>query len=393
MRRLHRLHRHIRRWLRAYVSPLGWATLALAIMLWVTFGCFGWHELLAAAIVCTVMLLAALVMSLGNTAFDATISVSQLRVSINDEVNVQVDVRNPGSAPTASARADLPMGDMHERFNIPMLGSHQSKHTSVSFKAVTRAVLPVGPLMIRKGDPFGLMRHEHKLAQRVTVFIHPDIVILDRLHAGIPRDLEGNPSGDIVDDDLDFYGLREYEPGDDVRNVHWLSSAKTRTLMIRQFEATRRTDTSITCDVNPDDYPDSRAFELAVSVHASLGVQALREGRPLYMNAGSTHVKPANPTQFLDQCSAIEPDFQDERNLVRGALMFTPDASFYAITVGAFKPLDDIRHMVMALPAAATCLVVQVAPGAPRALHVFPEFTLATVGSLDDLPPVMGALR
>ncbi len=94
--------------------------------------------------------------------------------------------------------------------------------------------------MIRKGDPFGLMRHERRLAERVTVYIPPTGVARGMLHAGLPRDLEGNPTGDIVDDDLDFYGLREYEPGDDVRNVHWLSSAKTGTLMIRQFEASAR---------------------------------------------------------------------------------------------------------------------------------------------------------
>ena len=225
------------------------------------------------------------------------------------------------------------------------------------------------------------------------------------LHAGIPRDLEGNPTGDIVDDDLDFYGLREYEPGDDVRNVHWLSSAKTGTLladrgereiaeitqaargarrglhdddacrlrqrgrhapnvverferadgeavqrgvrrereralrevalvaeprldgtalvaktgtlMIRQFEATRRTDTSLSLGVNPDDYVDAVEFELAVSAHASIGVQALREDRPLYAHVGATHTNPANPMVFLDECSAVEPRLGDERSRQR----------------------------------------------------------------------------
>ncbi|MEE1297059.1 MAG: DUF58 domain-containing protein [Bifidobacterium sp.] len=391
-RRWHGVGARLPRGIGAYVSPLGWFTLALAVLLWALFAAFGWQELLAAAIVGTVMLLAALVLSLGNTAFDATLSVSRRRVGVGDEVSVQVDVSNPGNSPTASARADLPMGDVHERFGIPMLGAHQSKRTAVSFHATARGVLPVGPLMIRKGDPFGLMRHEHRLAQKVTVYIHPDIVMLDPLHAGIPRDLEGHPSGDVVDDDLDFHGLREYEPGDDVRNVHWLSSAKAGTLMIRQFEATRRTDTSLTCDVNPDDFPDGEAFELAVSVYASLGVQALREGRVVGMNAGHAHTAPTTPMQLLDECSGIDPDFADPRNLVRGAIERMPDASFYAIVVGALKPLEDIRRMAAALPAGATCLVVRAAPGAPRALKRFPEFRLPTVGDLDDLPQVMGAL-
>ena len=58
------------------------------------------------------------------------------------------------------------------------------------------------------------MRHEKALAERITVYIHPNIVRLNTLNAGVARDLEGQPSGQIVDDDLDFYGLREYEPGE-----------------------------------------------------------------------------------------------------------------------------------------------------------------------------------
>lgn len=178
-----------------------------------------------------------------------------------------------------------------------------------------------------------------------------------------------------------------------MRNVHWLSSAKTGTLMIRQFEATRRTDTSLSLGVNPDDYVDAGEFELAVSAHASIGVQALREDRPLYAHVGATHTNPANPMVFLDECSAVEPRLGDERNLAQGALAFTPDASLYCFTVGSLKPLDDIRRMASTLPRPARVVVVQTAPGATRGLRDFGDFTLATIGELNDLPLVMGAMR
>ena len=79
-----------------------------------------------------------------------------------------------------------------------MLAPGQSKQTDVEFRTVSRAILPIGPLRIRKGDPFGLVRHEKELADRITVFIHPRTVRLDTLNAGVPRDLEGQPSGQIV---------------------------------------------------------------------------------------------------------------------------------------------------------------------------------------------------
>ena len=391
-RSLRRIRHRIKRLATSYVSPLGWAVTALAIAALAAFGLLGWHELLAMTVVLTTMLASAVILSLGNTSFKATIDVSEKRVTVSDTVQVEVHVDNPGSVPTASARGDLPIGDDHERFTIPTLAAGQSRQTNVEFTAIRRAILPIGPLSIRKGDPFGLVRHEKKLVDQINVFIHPQTIMLNTLNAGIPRDLEGQPSGEIVDDDLDFYGLREYEPGDDVRNVHWLSTAKTGSLMIRQYEATRRTDTALTISVNPDDYMDAREFELAVSIHASIGVRCLQQHRPVSTQAGTEHARPRNTTEFLDGCSAIEPDPDDNPNLAQETLVNAPDSTFYFFTVGRNKDSDSIKRMAPALPRSAACVVLQAATGQSRAIKRYPDFTLATVGDLNDLPLIMGVL-
>ena len=391
-RSLRRLKHRIKRLATSYVSPLGWAVTALAGAALVAFVLLGWHELLAMAVVFAVMLAAAVMLSLGNTSFQATIDVSSRRVTVSDTVKIDVCVDNPGRTPTTSARGDLPIGDNHERFAIPMLAAGQSRLTTVEFTAVSRAVLPIGPLSIRKGDPFGLIRHEKKLVDQINVFIHPQTVLLSTLNAGIPRDLEGQPSGEIVDDDLDFYGLREYEPGDDVRNVHWLSSAKTGSLMIRQYEATRRTNTALTISVNPDEYVNGEEFEMAVSIHSSIGVKCLLQDRPLFCHAGNAHGQPRNAMEFLDNASAIEPDREDNPNLAEGTLKHSPDASFYFFTVGSLKDIEQIKRMTLALPRSASCVVLQASAGANRGIRRFANFTLATIGDLDDLPLIMGVL-
>ena len=162
--------------------------------------------------------------------------------------------------------------------------------------------------------------------------------------------------------------------------------------MIRQYEATRRTDTALTISVNPDDYLSSDEFELAVSVHASIGVQCLLQNRPVTAHAGNEHAVPRNSAEFLDGCSAITPDINDDPNLAQTTLAHTPDSSFYYITVGRLKSIDEIKHMALALPRSATCVVLQTAIGQPRAIKRYSDFTLATVGSLDDLPIIMGVL-
>ena len=318
-------------------------------------------------------------------------------------MHAMVTVSNPRTSVTASASGALPISQSnygslewhHERFAIPSLGAHQSKQTAIPLTATHRAVVTVGPLSVRKGDPFGLVRREHRLTEQIRVYIHPDIVPLHTLHAGIIRDLEGNPSDDLVNDDLSFFGLREYEYGDDVRNVHWLSTAKTGTLMIRQFEATRRTDSSVSLDVAAFSYASAEEFELAVSVFASIGVQCVSERRALYAQSGRLHVQPRKPADFLDTCSEIEPETRGGTmlaNLAREALLACDKASLYCFVAGSAHEVDDLRRLGAAIPDSATCVVVQVVAGASSAVRTLPECVFITVGVLDDLPLLMEVL-
>ncbi|MFA9277586.1 MAG: DUF58 domain-containing protein, partial [Rhodoluna sp.] len=101
------------------------------------------------------------------------------------------------------------------------------------------------------------------------------------MSTGFVRDLEGNPTRDLTDSDLSFHALREYVPGDDRRNIHWKSTAKTGQFMVRQFEQTRRSHLMIALDTEPEVFATDEEFELAVSAAASLGVRAIRDTRDL----------------------------------------------------------------------------------------------------------------
>ncbi len=391
-RSLRRIKHRIKRLVTSYVSPLGWAVTGLAIASLIAFTILSWHELLTMAIVFACMMVAAIMLSLGNTSFTATIDVSSRRVTVSDTVKVDVR-RQSRRTPTTSARGDLPIGDSHERFSIPMLAAGQSRQTAVEFTAVSRAVLPVGPCPYAKATHSDSYDTKRKLVDQINVFIHPKTVMLNTLNAGIPRDLEGQPSGEIVDDDLDFYGLREYEPATTYA-THWLSSAKTGALMIRQYEATRRTDTALTISVNPDDHVSSDEFELAISVHASIGVQCLLQNRPVTSHAGTEHIMPRNSTEFLDGCSAISPDISDNPNLAQTTLTHAPDSSFYYITVGRLKNIDEIKtHGAFALPDPQPAWYCKPPSDSHAPSNDTPISPLATVGNLDDLPMIMGVLE
>ena len=65
---------------------------------------------------------------------------------------------------------------------------------------------------------------------------------------GVIRDQEGTPSDEISMSDLAFHALREYVPGDELRHVHWRSSAKANKLQIRQYHDTRRSHLTVVLD-------------------------------------------------------------------------------------------------------------------------------------------------
>ena len=103
-----------------------------------------------------------------------------------------------------------------------------------------------------RGDPLGLVRRTVRWTDVTELFVHPRTVSLESLGAGLLRDLEGETTQDLSMSDLAFHALREYQPGDDRRYIHWRSSAKAGRLLVRQFLDTRRSHLSVVVDTDPE---------------------------------------------------------------------------------------------------------------------------------------------
>ena len=90
--------------------------------------------------------------------------------------------------------------------------------------------------------------------------------------------------------DLAFHALREYVPGDDLRHVHWRSSARAGELLVRQYHDTRRNHATVVVDADPAAYPDRRRLRarrlgggVAAHVRGARGVR----GEPRLRRASS----------------------------------------------------------------------------------------------------------
>src|SRR5690606_24062417 len=101
--------------------------------------------------------------------------------------------------------------------------------------------------------------------------------------------------------------------------VHWKSTAKTGTLMVRQFEETRRSTISLVLDLDELSYASEVEFEMAVSAVGSLAVRAIRDGRdvqvvvsgevPEFARASVRslrHLRVTTPRALLDELADVE---------------------------------------------------------------------------------------
>ena len=142
-------------------------------------------------------------------------------------------------------------------------------------------MIVVGPVRSVRADPLHLLRRRVMWTEPVDLFVHPRTVSLGSSAAGFIRDLEGMPTTELSSADVSFHALRDYVPGDDRRHIHWKTTARTNKLMVRQFEETRRAHLAISLSINTDEYDSEAEFEMAISVAASIGRQAISEQRDL----------------------------------------------------------------------------------------------------------------
>lgn len=394
---LHRIGRTARRAIAA-MTPMGRGAAAVSAACAAAYAFTGWAELLAVTLTLMTLLACGVAQAHGSTGCRAELAANPLRATVGGTITVSVTVTNTGTAAIPSLRIELPIGATRRRLDIARLPSGRSTERRITIAATRRAEVPVGPLTVCRGDPFGLIRHERHAADGMVAYVHPEIVPLDGMaRAGTGRDPEGCAHRRIVDDDFDIHGLRAYRPGDDVRRVHWLASARTRTLMVRQYEAAQRMSVVIDFDTNPDHYRNMREFELAVCVVASIGVHCLRWGMPLSASAGGASLTPRSATDFLDWCSGLAtvPDVDaptahgvmDEsrcRYHVIGSLANVRSGTRTPSGRSALAAPPSDRPVLAAPPSMHT--VIRVADGASPDVRRLPRCTLVTIGILAQLP-------
>jgi uncharacterized protein (DUF58 family) len=165
-------------------------------------------------------------------------------------------------------------------------------------------VLPVGPLVLRRRGLAGLAEARTVLGEVIEVRVVPRVLPVRGLPSGVRR---GHVGADerVERGGTDLVGLREYIPGDDLRRLHWATSARTGTLMVREDADPARPHLAVVLDDRATGHPDPDGFEDAVDLAASLLTAALADGHPVRLVTPSGAVDIEVPAGLVEDTDLL----------------------------------------------------------------------------------------
>lgn len=395
--------------LRETVSGAGLLVIA-GLLLGIICGiAFGWVEAWAIAAIALTLIVLCIPFVLGTHDYAIALALDRDRVVAGTDISAMLDVRNVGKRFSLPGVVDVPIGEGLVEAHIPLLRAGVAHRESLTIAARHRGIIDVGPMAVGRGDPVGLLRREVAWPDVQRIHVHPITVPIPSTSAGLIRDLEGTPSTTLVDADLSFHAVREYVVGDSQRHVHWKSTAKTGTLMVRQYEESRHARIAILLDLDADSYESDDEFETTVSAAASLALQGVREGRDVLIamsnripehsaDVQSIRTLPTvTPRKMLDGFSGVDADehmMRIEAVTALTAQSFT-DLSIAFLCTGSRIPLQRLRQAAVKLPSAVESVAVRSELGQEPSLRTSRELIVMTLGALGDLSHMLarGVLR
>jgi uncharacterized protein (DUF58 family) len=331
----------------------GWAAFGSGIVLWVAARLMGSPDLHMVAVgVFILPLLATLFVQWNRLRLDVRRQVSPNRVFPDAPVTVMLTVQNhgPGILPFLLLEDALPPG-LARPARVVVGGVPARNEQAVSYRIVPRlrGQYSLGPTLMWITDPFGLARIRIESAATGRLVVYPRVEDVPASEMA-PR---GTGRGDSKARELhrsaaEFYTMREYVVGDDLRRIHWPSVARTQQLMIRQDEATRRSAATIVLDnraatLGPVGSP---GFERAVSIAASIGRSLAAAGFALHFATMDAPSEPVSEERLLEILAALDHSRQRDVTSALSALKGRSIVDSSLLLVAAPPAASEVEALV-----------------------------------------------
>jgi len=271
------------------VTARGYGVLAAGLVQLAGGYWFGYPELAVLGCACVVAVAGALAFVAWRPKLRVERTADPDRVMRGEPSYVTLNISNAsrlfGASLVARDRCASATGPPRSRVAtvpVPLVRLRRGRVTAVDYPVPTsrRGVVEVGPLEITRRDPLALVGVVRRYGDSARVWVRPRVHTIAAVPVGLSRSMDGRvdrvPHGSIT-----FAALREYVVGDDLRHVHWRTSARVGELMVREHVDTSLPRVVVLLDDRAAAHaPDTRGestFEAACEAAASVVVAAVRE--------------------------------------------------------------------------------------------------------------------
>lgn len=331
----------------------GLAALLMAVLL-------GENDLFRIGVLVTALpLLAAMVVARTRYRLSCARRLDPARAEVGGEATVTLRLENVTRLPTGLLLIEdtVPYAlGVRPRFVLDRVEARGVREIDYRVRSDLRGRYTIGPLSVRIADPFGLVELARAFTISDTLVVTPQVVALPHVRlsgewtgGGDSRTRSVAAAGD------DDVAPREYRQGDDLRRVHWRSTARHGELMVRREEQQWQSRGALLLDTrryaHRGDGPRS-SFEVAVSAAASIGVHLAHEGLGLRLvtDQGAEHLTDSGLSwSLLDTLSMVRSSSARSLEMGVSALRQGGGDGLIVAVVGALDPeeareLARLRH-------------------------------------------------
>lgn len=366
------------------LTTTGRSALLLGIIATIVGVLAGWTEVAVVGVALLVAVASALAWIRNRAPLEVRRELDPIRVTRGTPAHAVLVVRNRSSRSVPQATAEDYVGGVSRPVALPRLAADTSAEVSYPLPTQRRGVVAVGPMTLERSDPFRFVRFVQTYGDVRHLFVHPRRHPLTRLPATMLRTADGpstdtSPRGSVV-----FHALREYVPGDDRRHIHWRSSARTGTLMVRQYVDTSQPDLTVLLDNRRSRHSDE-SFEEAVEITASLVIACSDDRFPTRLRTTDHQALDPRPGQspsqyFLDTLAGIDLEPGGSLATVLDSLLVRGGGTTLIVVTGDPDPIE-IRAVAGMSNRYRSVVLIDVNPRPDGARTVYAGLEHHVVGS------------
>jgi uncharacterized protein (DUF58 family) len=333
------------------LTERGWAAAGAVLALMALWSMFGEVEFLAVA----GLLVGGLIAGSFFTRWSRAKVVVSRRlhpalVHEGDRAIVELRITNPLRRTVRNLTVNDAVGGMGTaEFDVSRVSSADEVLATYHIVCRPRGVYAVGPAHARVGDPLGFSAFQRQAGPADRLIVYPEVEDL----VGFPRVRGQDPAMQASRPEFsrrggeDFYTLRSYQQGDDLRRVHWPSSAKRDELMIRQLETPWQARALVMLDVRPNSYEDPACFEKAVRGTASVVRHLARSGFAADLWAGGNGAIDARHYTAAMEALAIVATNKVDFHAVAARMRRTGGGGALVVVTGVPDPAVLAAHQLL----------------------------------------------